>query len=115
MKSIDDMDRLYEGLWYVPHSWIIDCLETAGINENIWRLLAESMKSWRVELMHGEENLGDVNRRQGIFQGDSLSPLLFVVCLLPLTHILSDAASGCHFASNGQKVDHLLFMDGLKL
>ena len=73
------------------------------------------MKSWRVELMHGEENLGDVNRRQGIFQGDSLSPLLFVVCLLPLTHISSDAASECHFASNGQKVDHLLFMDGLKL
>ena len=34
----------------VPHSWIIDCLETARINEKIRRLLAESMKSWRVEL-----------------------------------------------------------------
>ena len=30
----------------VPHSRIIDCLETAGINEKIPRLLAESMKSW---------------------------------------------------------------------
>ena len=29
----------------VPHSWIIDCLETVEINEKIRRLLAESMKS----------------------------------------------------------------------
>ena len=72
----------------VPHSWIVDCSETVGINENVRRLLAESMKSWRVKLTSGEENLGGFNMRRGIFQGDSL---LFVVCLLPLTHILRDA------------------------
>ena len=44
-----------------------------------------------------------------------MSPLLFVVCVLPLTHILRDAAPRYHFASNGQKVNHLLFMDDLKL
>ena len=43
----------------VPHSWIIDCLETVGINEKIQRLVAASMKSWRVELISGEENLGE--------------------------------------------------------
>ena len=37
------------------------------------------------------------------------------MCLLPLTHILRDTALGYHFASNVQKVDHLLFMDDLKL
>ena len=68
------------------------------------------MKLWLVELISGEINLGEVNIRQGIFQGDSLSPLLFVVCLLPLTHILRDAAPGYHFASNRQKVNHLLWM-----
>ena len=30
----------------LPHSWIIDCLETVGINKKIRRLFAESMKSW---------------------------------------------------------------------
>ena len=73
------------------------------------------MKSWRVELLSGEENLGAVNIRQRIFQDDSLSPLLFSVCLLPLTNILRDAAPEYHFASNGQKVNNLLFMDDLKL
>ena len=103
-----------KGYDMVPQLWIIDCLETVRVNEKIRRLLADSIKSWRVELIGGEENLGEVNIRRGIFQNDSLSPLLFVVCLLPLTHILRDAAPGYHFASNGQKFNHLL-MDDLKL
>ena len=37
------------------------------------------------------------------------------MCLLPLTHILRDTAPGYHFASNGQKVNHPLFIDDLKL
>ena len=59
-----DYKKAYE---MVPHSWIIACLETVGINEKIRQLLAESMKSWRVEMTSGEENLGEVNIRRGIF------------------------------------------------
>ena len=59
-----DYKKAYE---MVPHSWIIACLETLGINEKIRQLLAESMKSWRVEMTSGEENLGEVNIRRGIF------------------------------------------------
>ena len=44
-----------------------------------------------------------------------MSPLLFIVCLLTFTNTLRDTAPGYHFASNGQKVNHLLFMDDLKL
>ena len=66
-------------------------------------------------MISGEDSLGEVNIRQGIFQGDSLSPSLFVVSLLPITDISRDAAPGYHFASNGQKVNHLLFMGDLKL
>ena len=51
------------------------------------------MKSWRVKLTSGEKNLGEVNVRRRIFQGDSLSRLLFVVCLLTVTHISRDAAA----------------------
>ena len=39
--------------------------------------MAGSMKSWPVELTSGEESLGEVNITLEIFQGDSLSPLLF--------------------------------------
>ena len=52
---------------------------------------------------------------RGIFQGDSLSPLLFVIILIPLTHILRKASAGYEFANSKKKTNHLLFMDDLKL
>ena len=67
----------------------------------------------RIDKWRGKS--GEVNIRWEIIQGDSLSPLLLVLYLLPLTHILRDAAPEYHFASNGQKVTHLIFMNDLKL
>ena len=51
--------------------------------------------------------------KRGIFQGDSLSPLLFVVCMIPLTEILRKAKAG--YILDDIKVNNLLFMDDLKL
>ena len=98
----------------VPHSWIVECLESIGINEEVIVFMKECMKSWRVELTSGSDVLGEVKINRGIFQGDSLSPLLFVIALLPLTAILKKAKPGYKFAS-GEKINHLLFMDDLKL
>ena len=49
------------------------------------------------------------------FYSDSLSALLFCVCMLALTHIVRDAVPRYHFANNRKKVNHLHFMDDLKL
>ena len=99
----------------VPHSWILECLENLGVNEEIRRIVKESMKSWKVELTYGNDVLGEVKIERGIFQGDSLSPLLFVIILIPLTHILRKASPGYEFASSKEKINHLLYMDDLKL
>ena len=72
----------------VPHSWIVECLKSIGINEEIIVFMKECMKSWRVELTSGNDVLGEVQINRAIFQGDSLSPLLFIIALLPLTSIL---------------------------
>ena len=72
----------------VPHSWISECLEMFGIANNIQDFLNNSMKSWKLELNASGKTLGEVDIRRGIFQGDSLSPLLFVLCMVPLTWLL---------------------------
>ena len=41
------------------------------------------MKKWKVELTCAKQELGEVNIKRGIFQGDALSPLLFVIALIP--------------------------------
>ena len=99
----------------VPHSWILECLENLGVSEEIRRVVKESMKFWKVELTYGNDMLGEVKIERGIFQGDSLSPLLFVIVLIPLTHILRKASPGYEFANSKEKMNHLLFMDDLKL
>ena len=72
----------------VSHSWIMECLDMIGEADAVKCLLGESMKTWRPHLMANDECLGKVNIRRGIFQDDSLSPLLFVLALFPLSMIL---------------------------
>ena len=99
----------------VPHSWIIQCLDLFGVAENIKSLLVNSMEKWRVMLCSGNSELGEVEIKQGIFQGDSLSPLVFVLALIPLSLILSKAKAAYEFSESKEKINHLLFMDNLKL
>ena len=73
------------------------------------------MKNWRTTLMSNGQNLGDVNIRRGIFQGDSLSQFLFVVCLTPLSVILRKTKGKYQLGKEGESINHLLLMDDLKL
>ena len=56
----------------------------------------------------------DIHIRRGIFQGDSLLPLLLVLCMTPLTLILRKSTAGYDLAKEF-KVNHILFMDDLRL
>ena len=98
-----------------PHSWIVKCLSMVRVSEEIKHFLSESMKAWRVDLTCNNQSLGRVDVKQGIFSGDSLSALLFGLCLIPLTLILHKSESTYQFLSNKKKINHLLFMDDLKL
>ena len=53
--------------------------------------------------------------RRGIFQGDSLSPLLFCIALITLTNKLNRADCGYQVHGTERKISHLLYMDDLKL
>ena len=99
----------------VPHSWIIDTMGMVGLADNIIGLIKQSMNKWKTDLYADGKLLGSVPIRKGIFQGDSFSPLLFVIALLPLTHILRETGMGYQLEKNGAKVNHLFFMDNLKL
>ena len=73
----------------VPHAWIIKALKWIGTAPNNIAQLNPTMIDWKAELISGDINLCEVNINQGIFLGDSLSPLLFVISLIFLTLVLS--------------------------
>ena len=99
----------------VPNSWIVECMSMFRIPENVKTFIKSSMDSWKTELTSSGESWGQVNTRRGIFQGDSLSPLLFVICMIPLSLVLRKVKAGYEFRGKQLKINHLLFMDDLKL
>ena len=72
----------------IPHTWIHECLDMFGIAGNVKQFIMNSMSKWKVEFTSMGESLGDVPISCGIFQGDSLSPPLLVLCIVRLTLIL---------------------------
>ena len=61
------------------------------------------------------KDLGEVNVKKGIFQGDSLSPLMFVLSMVPLSLILEKVNTCYKWGKKEYRLNHLLFMDDLKL
>ena len=98
----------------VLHSWILESLELIQVSENILKFVKRSMANWKTELTSCGESLAKVNVRRGIFQSDSLSSLLFVICMISLTHVLRKAKAR-YILGGGEKINHLLFMGELKL
>jgi hypothetical protein len=74
----------------VPHSWIIKSIELIGINNKVISFTKKVMTYWKTRMCLHAENTPikteDIKIQCGIFQGDSLSPLLYFICLIPLTN-----------------------------
>ena len=73
------------------------------------------VNKWKPEFISNGVSLGNVEIKRGIFQGDSLSPLLFVLCMVPLSLTLRKVKFHYEFGDKKTRINHLLFMDDLKL
>ena len=99
----------------VPHTWILECLKMYKISNNIINFIEKAMENWRVQLKAGKQSLAEVKIQRGIFQGDSLSPLLFIIAMMPLNHILKKCTGGYKFTNSQEKINHLMYMDDIKI
>ena len=69
------------------HSWILECLKELWVNEEIRRLLEETMKFWRVELTCAQKYLEKSKSREGY------------------AHILKKFKPGYEFSGSGRGKD----------
>ena len=82
----------------MPHSWIIKSLELIGINNKILYFTKKATSYWETSMrLHTERKITeteDLEITREIHQGDSLSPLLFCISLIPFTEQLNKLNTG---------------------
>ena len=64
------------------------------ISDEVIKFIEENMKNWRVELTARGKRLAEVKIRRGIFQGDVLSPLSYVITMMSLNRLLRKCTGG---------------------
>ena len=90
----------------IPHSWLIECLQIYGAEENTIRFHKNTMPNWKTIFANSGTRLAEVNIRRGIFQGDSLSPLLFIEAMIPMTRVLERMEVGYQLKKGGRGINH---------
>ena len=64
------------------------CLKMYRIPDGIIMSTEKTREDWRAKLTARGRSLAQVKIQRGIFLGDALSTLLFIIAMMPLSHIL---------------------------
>ena len=110
--TLIDYKKAYD---MVPYSWIINSLKIFKISDEVINFIDKTMKTWWVKLTTEGKRKAEAKIQSRIFQGDALSPLLFIIAMMPLNHILRKCTAGYKLRRSQEKVNHLMYIDDIKL
>lgn len=101
----------------VDHTYLIKCIESLNFPPWISSFLKGTIKRWKLDIRLENKTILEKEIKKGILQGDSLSPLLFVLVMDPLSRKLncSYPKVATETGSDQYVTNHLLFIDDLKL
>jgi len=99
----------------VPNTWIIKSLELTGINNKVLYFTKKTMSYWKTIMrLHTERKITeteDLEITRGIHEGESLSPLLFCISLIPCTEQLNKLNTEYEEQTTKTKGSHLLYVN----
>ena len=89
----------------IPHSWLLHALKLAKLPNHLLMAIKNLIESWYTKLnLNGKDDSivsNVIKIVTGIYQGDSLSVILFVLALNPLSHLLR-STKGYAYGKNRQ-------------
>ena len=102
-----------------PHEWLLYALKLAKTPEKLIVAIRELTKIWstKLHLSGTKESITTKTIRfhKGIFQGDSLSVILFILSVNPLSQLLKQLKGYAADNKRTTNITHNFFIDDLKL
>ena len=102
----------------INHGYLLACLKALRLPTWVQQFLESTIARWALQVCSNQEIILEKRMERGILQGDTLSPLLFALCMDPLSRALNGKFPKVEVeAGEGRthSVNHLLFIDDLKL
>ncbi|TBU01518.1 reverse transcriptase, partial [Hamiltosporidium magnivora] len=82
-----DVKKAYD---LIDHVYLIQCIGNLNVPDRILKFIKVIISKWKIDISVGPEKIMSKKIDRGILQGDSLSPLLFVLCMDPLSRKLTE-------------------------
>jgi len=103
------------------HAYLLVLLKCLRVHPQMQRCIGDLLPLWKTRFVISSGKRSSTTEpviyRRGVFQGDSLSPLLFCISLLPISQQLraGPGYSAGPPSRREHKVTHLFYMDDLKI
>ncbi|GBE59174.1 reverse transcriptase domain containing protein, putative [Babesia ovata] len=110
-----DVQKAYDN---IDHEYLRSVLRHLRFPGWVMHFIESICSRWQTRVRWQRYDLFDKRVEKGLLQGDSLSPLLFVLCMDPLSRLLSSKYDAVEMQTRDGRVmatNHLLYIDDLKL
>ena len=111
-KASNGIDWLLNDLWHGPAKLDYTVSEDVQNIRQNHEIHHESHKKLKSGInSRKKKTLVKVKIHGSIFQEDSLSQLLFIIPMMPLSYILKKSIGGCKFTKSQEKINHPMYKD----
>ena len=114
-KSSYSLDWRQKSIWYGPAKLDNKLPQNVQNIRQSHKLYRENHENLESGLTAGWRSLAEVKIESGIFHGDVLSPLQFIIAMMPFNYILRKCTARYQFNKSQEKINHLMYMDNIVL
>ena len=117
MKYIEIYYDLIKAYDTVNHNWLLLVLDKYKISFKIISIIKDIMKKWKIKLHYNNNFIGKIKINNGILQGDTMSPLLFILSIDPILNEIDNIIKGIEIKKDNKniRINKLVYMDDLKI